>query len=126
MGAVLMWLVVPLCVFLGFLCGIYSPIILPAFLAKYLSVAILATLDSVFGGIRAYQQGNYNSVVLLSGFLTNSLLAAGLAFIGDQLGIALYLAAVFAFGVRIFQNLAISRRDFLKKLGAPRTPGLHF
>ncbi|NTW05851.1 MAG: small basic family protein, partial [Peptococcaceae bacterium] len=41
--------------------------------------------------------------------------AAGLAFIGERLGIDLYLAAVVAFGVRLFQNLAIIRRNLLKK-----------
>jgi len=112
-----MWFVVPLFLAIGFLGGIYLPVILPVYLTKYLAVAILAALDSVVGGVRAYQEGNYNSIVLITGFVTNSLLAAVLAFIGDQLGVALYIAAVLAFGVRIFQNLAIFRRDFLVKTG---------
>lgn len=112
-----MWLVVPLFLILGILGGIYFPIILPVYLTKYLAVAILAALDSVVGGVRAYQEGNYNSIILMTGFVTNSILAAVLAFIGDQIGVALYIAAVVAFGVRIFQNLAIFRRDFLVKIG---------
>jgi hypothetical protein len=48
-------------------------------------------------------------------FFSNALLAAGLAFVGERLGIDLYLAAVVAFGVRLFQNLAIIRRHLLKK-----------
>ncbi|HBQ87244.1 MAG TPA: hypothetical protein DD811_12325, partial [Syntrophomonas sp.] len=39
---------------------------------------------------------------------------------GDQLGVALYTAAVFVFGVRIFQNLAIIRRIALNKLRKPK------
>jgi len=34
-------------------------------------------------------------------------------FLGDRLGIDLYLVALFAFGWRIFQNVAVIRRHFL-------------
>jgi small basic protein len=53
--------------------------------------------------------------VFLSGFFGNALLAAGLAYIGDQLGIQIYLAAIFAFGNRLFLNFAIIRRFVLNK-----------
>lgn len=46
----------------------------------------------------------------------NIVLAAGLAFLGVNLGVDLYLAAIFAFGVRLFQNIAIIRRILLTKL----------
>ena len=36
-----------------------------------------------------------------------------LTFVGDRLGIDLYLVALFAFGLRIFQNVALIRRHFL-------------
>jgi small basic protein len=36
-----------------------------------------------------------------------------LTFIGDQLGVELYLAAIFAFGVRLFDNLARMRRRLI-------------
>ncbi|AEJ43153.1 protein of unknown function DUF1290 [Alicyclobacillus acidocaldarius subsp. acidocaldarius Tc-4-1] len=38
------------------------------------------------------------------------MVAALLAYIGNQLGVDLYLAAVVAFGVRLFQNIAVIRR----------------
>ena len=44
-----------------------------------------------------------------------SFLAASLAFLGVHLGVDLYLAAVFAFGVRLFQNIAVIRRIILTK-----------
>jgi small basic protein len=53
--------------------------------------------------------------IFLSGFFGNALLAALLAYIGDKLGIPLYLAAVFAFGNRLFLNFAIIRRFLLNK-----------
>ena len=53
------------------------------------------------------------SPYFLSGLVTNALLAAGLTFLGDRLGVELYYAAIVAFGVRLFNNLAIIRRRLL-------------
>ncbi len=100
---------------LGVLIGLNLPFALPQAYAKYMSVAALAALDSVFGGIRAAMEDHYDNRIFITGFFSNALLAAGLAFIGERLGIDLYLAAVVAFGVRLFQNLAIIRRHLLKK-----------
>lgn len=98
----------------GVLIGFNIPLVIPHAYAKYMSVAALAALDSVFGGIRAAMEDNFDNNIFLTGFFSNALLAAGLAFIGERLGIDLYLAAVVAFGVRLFQNLAIIRRHLLK------------
>lgn len=100
---------------IGLVVGLKLPFVIPQAYAKYMSVAVLAALDSVFGGIRSAMEDNYDNQVFLTGFFSNALLAAGLAFIGERLGIDLYLAAVVAFGVRLFQNLAIIRRHLLKK-----------
>jgi len=100
---------------LGVVLGLYVPLFFPVTYAKYMSVAVLAALDSVFGGIRAAMEDTFDLTVFISGFFSNALLAAGLAFVGERLGIDLYLAAVVAFGVRLFQNLAIIRRHLLKK-----------
>lgn len=100
---------------LGLVIGWFSPFAVPVEYSKYLSVAILAALDSVFGGIRAAQEEHFDSTIFLTGFFTNILLAGLLAYIGDRMGVDLYLAAVLAFGVRLFNNLAIIRRHILKK-----------
>lgn len=91
------------------------PVLVPAIMAKYMSIALLAALDSVFGGIRAYMEDAFDNLIFITGFIVNTLLAAGLAYLGDRLGVELYLAAVFVFGVRLFQNLGIIRRYLLKK-----------
>lgn len=88
---------------------------LPSFYARYLGVGILAALDSLFGGFRSMLIGRYDSVILLSGFFFNSLMAALLVFIGDRMGIDLYYVAIFVFGVRLFNNLAEIRRHILKQ-----------
>lgn len=113
-----MWLGLWLGIFglaVGVIVGLNIPVILPQAYAKFLSIAALAALDSVFGGIRAVMEDNFDNAIFISGFFSNALLAAGLAYAGDRLGMDLYLAAVVAFGVRLFQNLAIIRRYLLKK-----------
>ena len=69
--------------------------------------------EVVLGAVRAELDAHYDNRVFLSGFITNALVAVGLTFVGDRLGIDLYLVALFAFGLRIFQNVALIRRHFL-------------
>jgi small basic protein len=102
---------------IGILIGIFFiPVNIPQQYSNYVAVAILAALDSVFGGIAATIQKKFNMTIFLTGFFGNALLAAGLAYIGDQLGIQIYLAALFAFGNRLFINFAIIRRYVLNKM----------
>ncbi len=82
-------------------------------LARYSAVAILAALDSILGAVRAELDGNYDNRIFISGFVVNALVAVLLTFVGDRLGLDLYLVALIAFGLRIFQNVAIIRRHFL-------------
>lgn len=100
---------------LGLVIGSLSPVSIPQDYAKLFSVALLASLDSVFGGLRAAAEEKFDNTVFITGFFTNALLAAVLVYIGDSLGIDLYYVALLAFGLRIFQNLAIIRRYFLRK-----------
>ena len=82
----------------------------------YISVAILACLDSVFGGIRANLEDKFNINIFISGFFGNAALAAFLAYLGDKLGVPLYYAAIFTFGGRLFENFAKIRRILLTKI----------
>lgn len=100
---------------IGILLGLLTDIKIPDEYTNYLSIAVLAALDTLFGGIRAYLQNLYDNRVFVSGFFFNIILAASLAFLGVHLGVDLYLAAVFAFGVRLFQNIAVIRRILLNK-----------
>ncbi|HCP14256.1 MAG TPA: DUF1290 domain-containing protein [Peptococcaceae bacterium] len=102
-----MWWFVPIAaLFLGIFAGQHAGIQIPAEMVKYLSIAILAALDSVLGGVRSLLEKSFNSTIMLSGFFANALLAALLAYMGDRLGVDLYYAAVFVFGVRLFDNLS--------------------
>lgn len=95
---------------LGVLLGGLFPLVLPYLYVRYLSVAILACLDSVLGGVRAYLEHRFNETIFFSGFFVNAAMASFLVLLGDNLGVDLYLAAIVAFGLRIFQNIALIRR----------------
>lgn len=96
----------------GILLGTICPLAIPMAYPKLFSVALLASLDSVFGGMRSVTEEKFDNSIFISGFFMNSLLAAAFVFIGDKLGLDLYYVALLTFGLRIFQNLAIIRRYF--------------
>lgn len=110
-----MWLPI-LGLLLGILLGLSSNFTVPEQYSNYLSIAVLASLDTLFGGIRAHLENIFDERVFVTGFFTNIILAASLAFLGVHLGVDLYLAAVFAFGIRLFQNIAQIRRILLDRL----------
>ncbi|MBZ4654968.1 MAG: hypothetical protein JG781_2325 [Peptococcaceae bacterium] len=117
-----MWLLPVLGLIIGAMIGSAITFQVPLIYVKYMSIAVLASLDSVFGGIRAVLEDHFDGTILLTGFFTNALLAAFLAYMGDRLGVDLYYAAVFAFGVRLFQNLAIIRHNLLTRYRKKRKP----
>ncbi len=102
-------------ILIGGIIGFLLPYTYNTAYTLYISVAILASLDSVFGGIRANLEGKFNTKIFVTGFFGNALLAAFLAYIGDRLGVPLYYAAIFTFGGRLFDNFAQIRRIWLTK-----------
>jgi len=100
---------------IGIMLGVFLNINIPDQFSPYMSVAILACLDSVFGAVRASLSKNFRADIFISGFFGNAVLAAGLAYLGDKMGVPIYLAAVIVFGGRIFNNFAIVRRLLIDK-----------
>lgn len=102
----------------GFLAVVFlgTPITMPYDYASYLSLATLAGLDSILGGIRAGLEGRFRNDIFLSGFLVNMVVAVLFAVMGDQIGVeGLYLAAVVTLGGRAFMNLSVIRRHLLDR-----------
>lgn len=87
----------------------------PAQYAFYISMALLAAVDSLLGGIRSEMEGRFDSLIFITGFLANAILAAVLVYLGDRLGIPLFYAVILVFGGRLFQNLAAIRRIVIEK-----------
>ncbi len=98
---------------LGVLLGLLLQVDVSFEFARYSAVAIVAALDSVLGAVRAELDGVYDNRIFITGFVTNATVAVLLTFIGDRLGLDLYLVALITFGPRIFNNVALIRRHFL-------------
>ena len=99
---------------LGALIGINLPNISYIY-SGYLAIAIIAALDSVFGGITSVLKGNFDFKVFISGFFGNAILSILLTWLGVKLNVDIYLAAIIVFVGRMFTNLAIIRRYYLEK-----------
>lgn len=84
--------------------------------SNYLAIAIVAGLDSVFGGIASNINKKFDMKIFLSGFFVNAILAMLLTFLGQKLNVDIYLAAIIVFVGRMFNNLGIIRRYYLEKL----------
>ncbi len=97
---------------LGILIGFISPTI-PYTVSQYLAIGIVAALDSVFGGIASNIKKNFDIKVFISGFFVNAILAMILTYLGEQLNVDIYLAAIIVFVGRMFNNLGIIRRYYL-------------
>ncbi|MEF9952668.1 MAG: small basic family protein [Clostridium sp.] len=100
---------------IGILIGSFLSIDIPTAFMAYMPVAILAALDSIFGGVRAALEKKFDSDIFVSGFFGNILIAAALTYLGDKLNVPMYLAAVFVFGGRLFNNFAYIRRIIFQK-----------
>ncbi len=99
----------------GFLAVFFTPATIETYLGPYFSLATLAGMDSVCGGIRSGLEGKFSDHILLSGFLMNTLIAAALAYLGDRIGVDLFLAAVVLLGGRIFLNISLIRRYLINE-----------
>ena len=83
---------------------------------QYLAIACLAGLDTILGGIRSGLEGKFYNDVFITGFISNIIIAFFLAWLGDRIGVNLFLAAALVLGARIFTNLSLIRRFALTKL----------
>ena len=107
-----MWLPV-LGLILGVLLGFLFSVEIPLGYVKYTAIALLAAVDTILGGLRAQLEERFALTIFLSGFVVNAAFAALLAGIGDLLGLDIYLGAVIAFSIRIFDNVGFIRRDVI-------------
>ena len=98
---------------LGAIVGINAPIVSYSY-SSYLAIAIIAALDSVFGGITGTLKGEFNFSVFISGFFCNSILSILLTYLGNKLNIDIYLAAIVVFVGRMFLNLTIIRKYYIE------------
>ena len=97
---------------LGVVLGLLLQPDVPLWLQPYLPIAVVAALDAVFGGLRAYLDGIFDDKVFVVSFVSNVVIAAAIVYLGDQLGVGAQLTTgvVVVLGIRIFSNVAAIRR----------------
>jgi small basic protein len=107
---------------IGAMIALIVQVRVPGVWGQYVAVACLAGLDTILGGVRSAYENNFQDDVFLSGFVANTLIALLIAWLGDWIGINLYLVVALVMGMRIFNNLSLLRRfmlvkvkDFMKK-----------
>lgn len=99
----------------GLAIGFAFNITYPTEYSFYVTMALLAAMDSLIGAARSHMEDKYNGLIFITGLACNAVLAGILTFVGDKLGIPLYYAAIFVFGGRLFNNLAVIRRLLLER-----------
>jgi small basic protein len=96
----------------GVLAGLFLEPTVPSALQPYLPIAVVAALDAVFGGLRAFLDGIFDDKVFVVSFVSNVLIAGLIVYLGDQLGVGgqLSTGVIVVLGIRIFSNVAAIRR----------------
>ena len=110
----MIFLIMILACILGVAVGLNAPIISYTY-SSYLAIAIIAALDSVFGGVASVINKKFDMKIFISGFFGNAILAILLTVLGEKLNIDIYLAAIVVFVGRMFNNLGIIRRYYVEK-----------
>ena len=110
----MIFLVMIIACVLGFIVGLNAPMISYTY-SSYLAIAIIAALDSVFGGVASVINKKFDMKIFISGFFGNAILAILLTVLGEKLNIDIYLAAIVVFVGRMFNNLGIIRRYYVEK-----------
>ena len=110
----MIYITILVCSILGIVLGINLPTISYSY-SGYLAIAIVAALDSVFGGITGVLKGNFDIKIFVTGFFGNAILAILLTYLGEKLNVDIYLAAIVVFVGRMFLNLTIIRKYYIDK-----------
>ena len=102
-------------IILGVLAGLNLNLIYSPDYAVYISLAVLAILNTIFNLLSESIKGDLTlikSVAFLAGDLIFGLV---FGYVGEQLGLPIYLAVVFAFGNNIYKNLRVMIDFMLEK-----------
>ena len=110
----MIFLVMIIACILGVVVGLNAPMISYTY-SSYLAIAIIAALDSVFGGVASVINKKFDMKTFISGFFGNAILAILLTVLGEKLNVDIYLAAIVVFVGRMFNNLGIIRRYYVEK-----------
>ena len=97
----------------GILLGLILPMKVPVSLLTYTGVALLALLATGVRGVRDRARGSFEATAFLCALLTDVAAAVALTWLGEAMGIPLYLAPMVFFGGKMFQNFGEIREELL-------------
>lgn len=92
-------------VILGILAGFNLNLVYNPDFAVYISLAVLAILNTIFSMLEENLKGELTPVKSITFLISDLGFGLLLGYVGEQLGLPIYLAAVFAFGNNIYKNL---------------------
>lgn len=107
----------------GIALGMVAPTV-PYAYSSYLAIAIMAAFDSIIGAWVAATKHTFDMSIFVSGFFVNALIAISFTIIGESLNVDIYLAAIFVFVFRIFNNLSQIRRFLLEEMSKKKAKKL--
>ena len=107
----MIYITIIVCSVLGIVLGMNLPTISYSY-SGYLAIAIVAALDSVFGGINSLLNKKFDIRIFVSGFFGNAILAMLLTYLGEKLNVDIYLAAVIVFVGRKIRQTARFKKWF--------------
>ena len=109
-------MIVLLAIVVGVVSGVLLQPTVPLDLQPYLPIAVVAALDALFGGVRAWLEQIFDDKVFVISFVGNVLVASLIVYLGDKLGVGgeLSTGIVVVLGIRIFSNAAAIRRHLFR------------
>ena len=109
-------MIVVLAAVIGVVLGLVLQPTVPLDLQPYLPIAVVAALDALFGGARAWLERIFDDKVFVVSFVGNVLVASLIVYLGDKLGVGgeLSTSIVVVLGIRIFSNAAAIRRRLFR------------
>ena len=109
-------MIVLLAVVLGVVSGLVLQPTVPLDLQPYLPIAVVAALDALFGGVRAWLEQIFDDKVFVVSFVGNVLVASLIVYLCDKLGVGgeLSTGIVVVLGTRISSNAAAIRRHLFR------------
>jgi small basic protein len=102
----IMWLLPVLGLCAGVVLGIWLPLEIPVAYSRYIAVAVLVILDGILAGLVQGLNENFDPFSFLSGTGVTFVFALLLVYIGEHLGVELYLAVLLALGFRILNSVS--------------------
>lgn len=106
--------IVLISIVLGIFTGLNVEI--PYIYAKYISVAIIACMDSALGAFIANINKKFKFSEFLTGFFGNAIISMLLVYLGEKMDIDIYLAAIIVFTFKILNNISELRKVVLSKI----------